>query len=955
MKSRYLVCNLLLGASALGLAAPAMAQSADAPAAADTAPQAANPAPSVPDIIVTGSRVIRSGAASPTPLTTISTDSLMVASPSGSISDALNTLPVFSGSRNSFSNPGSNATGVQGGNGAANVLNLRNLGATRTLVLFDGHRIPPTLYNSSVDVDLIPQELIRSVDIVTGGVSAVYGSDAVSGVVNYVLNRNFNGFQAHAEVGISQEGDAANRDFGGAFGFKVGSRGHFEASVQHRENDGILNRAYDRDWDNLAAVQGGGTTANPYYLASNVRLSNYAFGGYISSKGVLSGQHFGSNGVLSAFDRGTATGSSCCQIGGDGAYQNSSMISPFRGTQLFGRFDYDLTDDIHVYVQGAANLKKNTSYTGWNQLAGLTYSTSNAFLPEAYQDQFAAAGQSTFTMNQIWSGAPRIEALSKTRQIYLNAGIEGSLGGWKWDATYTHGMSRLKTTISNLPNAQRLAAALDAVVDPATGNIVCQASLTNPSQYGDCVPLNMFGPTASSQDALNYTLGSVEFLTHTKMDAADASISGSVFDTWAGPVNVALSAEWRKLSFDASSTATANDLADCTGLRYNCTATTTLYPTTFPNSDTVSQSVKEAAIEVEIPLLKDVAFAKSLALNAAARYTDYSTSGSYATWKVGGVWEVNNDLKFRGTISRDIRAPTLYDLFQPETVVTGSFVDTKDPNHPVTVYVPSINNGNPDLKAEVGRTYTFGAVYKPHFIPGLTLTADYYHTVVSDAITTVQGFNAAIQQACYDSNGTSPYCSLIQRDDQGNVTAFYIKPQNISKVRTWGIDGELDYNTSLAGRALGLRLLVNYQPHIYYEQPGLATIDQGDAGWGQNGLMPSPSVQIAGFVSYQVTDGVRVDLFEHYRNRFRRSGVASQVWLDPYVKSYATTNLTLTFDTGSSLKIANSSFYVSVSNLFNAKPPLSGYYSGTTSAGQSYEFSDDPTGRAFLVGFRIKG
>lgn len=954
MNTRILTCGLLVGVSTLGLAMPALAQSGAASegTSAEVEPASEPAAPSAADIIVTGSRVLRNGSASPTPLTTVTTDALMAAAPSGSISDALNNLPVFSGSRNSFSNPGSNATGVQGGNGAANVLNLRNLGAYRTLVLFDGHRIPPTLYNSTVDVDLIPQELIQRVDVVTGGVSAVYGSDAVSGVVNYVLNRKFNGFQAHAEAGISQRGDAANRDFGGALGFDVGSRGHFEASVQHRENDGILNRATARNWDNLAALQGAGTAANPYTLATNVRLSNYAFGGYITSKGAFSGQQFASDGVIGAFDRGTATGSSCCQIGGDGAYQNSSMISPFQGTQIFGRFDYDLTDDVHVYVQGAANLKKNTSYTGWNQLQGLTFSATNAYLAQDYQDAFAAAGQSTFTMNEIWNGAPRIQAMSKTRQIYLNAGIEGKLGAFDWNGTYTHGTSRLKTTISNLPNAQRLAAALDAVTDPATGQIVCQASLTNPSAYGGCVPLSLFGPTASSDAALDYVLGSVGFLTHTKMDAADASISGPVFDNWAGPVNVALSGEWRRISFDAASTTSPTDFADCTGLRYNCTSTTTLYPTTFPNSDTVSQSVKEAAIEAEFPLLQDVAFAKSLALNGAARYTDYSTSGHYTTWKLGGVWEVNDDLKFRGTLSRDIRAPTLYDLFQPETVVTGSFVDTSTG---ATVYVPSINNGNTALKSEVGHTYTFGGVYKPHFVPGLTLTVDYYHTVVDDAITTVQGFNAAIQNACYSSNGTSPYCSLIQRDAAGNVTAFYIQPQNIAKVRTWGIDGELDYNTSLAGRSLGLRLLVNYQPHIYYEQPGVATIDQGGAGWGQNGLMPSPSVQLAGFLSYQVTDGVKLDLFEHYRNKFRRSGVATQVFTDPYVKSYATTNLTLTFDTGSAWKIADSSLYLSVSNLFDAKPPLSGYYSGTTSAGQSYEFSDDPTGRAFVIGFKVKG
>ena len=123
----------------------------------------------------------------------------------------------------------------------------------------------------------------------------------------------------------------------------------------------------------------------------------------------------------------------------------------------------------------------------------------------------------------------------------------------------------------------------------------------------------------------------------------------------------------------------------------------------------------------------------------------------------------------------------------------------------------------------------------------------------------------------------------------------------------------------------------------------------------QNGLMPSPSIQISGFLDYQLTNALSVDVFEHWRNKFRRSGVEAQIFADPYVRSYATTNLTFTLDTGAVWKIKNSAMYFSVTNLFDAAPPLSGYYSGTTSAGQSYEFSDDPTGRAFVIGFRIKG
>ncbi|AUN32644.1 TonB-dependent receptor plug domain-containing protein [Niveispirillum cyanobacteriorum] len=950
MKSTTFLRKLLLGASALCLSHPALAQIASSNAG-EAGKTSGDDTLVLEEIVVTGSRVIRDGSASPTPLTTIDSSALFAAAPSGSISDALNNLPVFSGSRNSFSNPGSNATGVQGGNGNANVLNLRNLGAYRTLVLFDGHRVPPTLYNSAVDVDIIPQALIKRVDVVTGGVSAVYGSDAVSGVVNYVLNRNFNGFQANAEMGVSQEGDAKNRNVSAAFGFDIGSNGHFEASVQRRENDGILNRAYDRDWNNLVALQGAGTAANPFVLNSDVRLRTFSFGGLITSTGLYNGQHFETNGVLTTFDRGTSTGSSCCQIGGDGAYQNSSMVSPSEGTQLFGRLDYDLTENVHFFAQASANLKENTGYTGWNQLTGLTISTANPFLSAEYRNAFAAAGRTTFTMNKIWQDAPRLEAVAKTDQYYYITGLEGDLGGFNWNASYSHGSSRLDTTVNNLPNAQRLSAALDAVVNPATGSIVCQASLTN-AFYAGCVPLNLFGPTSSSQQALDYVLGSVNFLTHTKMDAGDFAISGSLFDNWAGPVNVALSGEARRISFDAASTASPTDLANCAGLRYNCTATTTLYPTTYPRSGKVTQSVKEAAIEVEVPLLADMAFVKALNLNGAARYTDYSTSGDYGTWKVGGVWEVDDALKFRGTVSRDIRAPTLYDLFQPTTIINGNFVDTKTNT---AVFVPSINDGNKDLSAEVGRTHTIGAVYAPEFLPGATFTLDYYKTVVNDAITIVQGFNAAIQNACYGSNGTSPYCALIQRNAAGTVTAFYNKPQNIARVRTWGLDAEFGYSTEVFDRPLGLRVMANYQPHIYYEQPGIATIDQGGAGWGQNGLMPSPSVQLSAFLSYQATDEFKVDVFQRWRNAFKRSGVEGQVFADPHVSPYGTTNLTFTYDTGSAWKINSSSIYLSVTNVFDATPPLSGYYSGTTSAGQSFEFSDDPTGRAFLIGFRIRG
>src|SRR5579871_2725904 len=175
----------------LAMIAPAQAQSASpAPSAGVTEPDVSAASASA-DIVVTGSRVIKNGNDSPSPTTIVSQQELLTVQP-GQLNDALQLLPVFAGSRGSGSNPSSTGSST-GGNGAANVISLRGLGGQRTLPLLDGERIPPTMFNGNVDVDIIPQMLVQRVDVVTGGVSAVYGSDAVSGVVNYIMDKHFTG------------------------------------------------------------------------------------------------------------------------------------------------------------------------------------------------------------------------------------------------------------------------------------------------------------------------------------------------------------------------------------------------------------------------------------------------------------------------------------------------------------------------------------------------------------------------------------------------------------------------------------------------------------------------------------------------------------------------------------------------------------------------------------------
>jgi outer membrane receptor protein involved in Fe transport len=908
------------------------------------------------EVTVTGSRVITSNNNSPTPIMGVSTDQLKTADP-GTLAEAVNLLPVFSGSRGLSSNPGIGDTAVQGGNGVAAVLNLRNLGAQRTLILLDGERIPPTLATGIVDVDMVPQALIQRVDVVTGGASAVYGSDAVSGVVNFVTNRNFNGLNVNAQYGISQYDDDKTPDFSVVAGTSLfGGRGHIEASYEYRDDPGIPYRS-DRSWDDLYSIEGAGTAASPYHLASDVHLAGYPFGGLITS-GILKGQAFASDGVLSAFQAGAPTGTSCCQIGGEGGYEDGSMKASLRSQQLYGRMDYDFTDDVHGHVVAAANLKGNEDYTTYQQLSNETLSADNAFLPAAYQQELAAAGQSTFKLSELMLDAPRAQGVVNSDQYYLNTGLDGDVGKYHWAASYNYGLSRMETTAVNDLNEQNLAAALDAVVDPSSGKTVCAASLADPAAYSSCAPLNVFGPTAASSAGLDYVLGDVNFVNYTRENDVNGQFTGAPFSTWAGPVSMALSAEWRRMSYSADSNGSPSEHANCANLPYNCTpGVTTVWNATFAGSSTVSESVAEGAVEFDAPLLKDLPLVKSLSLNGAARYTSYSTVGDYVTWKIGLDWHLTDEFRMRGTESRDIRAPTLWDLYEPTSVVPGTFQDALTGLAP---YVPSINFGNAHLKAEIGKTTTAGFVWQPDRLPGSSLSLDGYDITIDDAIVDLQGFNTALQNVCYSSGGASPYCALQARPDgftdtsPANVaTAFYIEPENIAQIETYGADLEADYTHEVLSRPFAVRLVASYQPHIYYRQPGIPTIDQGDAAWGQNGLTAAPSVQLTAFFAYEVTDNLTTNLTEQWRNAMKESGVPGQIWIANHVPSFGTTAVTLSYDLNKILGVGDSQVFLTVQNLFNSNPPPDGYYSASTDAGYYYEFSDNPVGRYYTVGFRF--
>jgi iron complex outermembrane receptor protein len=969
MRVFKLASSLLAGASLCVIGTASFAQSASAQSAsaqsasAQSASAQSASAQSVPaedaatapadSIVVTGSRTIKNGDNSPTPVTVVATEALQNVRPT-SLTESILILPVFSGSRGQISNPSATG-GVGGGNGNAAQLNLRNIGGQRNLVLMDGRRVPPASFTNIVDADVIPQLLIQRVDVVTGGVSAVYGSDAITGVVNFITDKAFNGIKAQAQAGISEYGDGAQREFGIAVGTTLfGGRGHFEASYEFRDDDGVLRRS-DRPWFNRPVQVGNGTTV-PYQQIGNATLSAQPFGGRITCTGAcaITGQYFATDGVLSPFVNGTTYTGTTTQSGGAGGYLDNSLKAKQRMHQLYGRFDFDVSDNTHFFISGGFNFKHNEFFADDVNLSNITLNKGNAFLPAAISAQIPTA---TFRFDKIFNQPERFHGIPETRQIIVTTGLEGKIGGFDWDIAYTHGDSRLKTVLANNVNNQKLSAALDAVVN-GSGQTVCYATTqaATAAAYANCVPLNLFGPTSASTAAIDYVLDDTLYVARTKLDDVVASVSGSPFDTWAGPVNVALSGEWRKQTFSSTSDATPSMFADCTSLRYNCVATgarTFLYRQTFAGSGQVRQQVTEGALEVNVPLLKDTPLFQSLDVNGAARYTHYDTVGNYWTWKGGLDWHVTDDLRFRGTISRDIRAPTLNDLYAPTSVV---IVNNQDLKTGATNPLPSVNVANPALTAEIGNTKTFGVVYKPHAIPGLSFAVDYYDIKIKNAIVTVQGFQPAIQNGC-NLTGVALYCDLITRDSGGTVTQWLVRPVNLAQITTHGIDFETNYQGSLFGRPMAMRLLAAYQPHIRYIQPAVPIIDQGGVAFGSTGITASPSWRLTGLISFAPVERLRVDVMYRWRNRLKVSGDATVTFAagEGSIAPFGQASLNLAWQPESEA-LSKAEFFLNIQNLFNANPPLANATGTSTAPGGfgGFATSDDPIGRYFTAGVRIK-
>jgi iron complex outermembrane receptor protein len=853
-----------------------------------------------------------------------------------------------------------------------NILNLRGIGGNRTLILFDGLRVPPTTFRGDVDTDVLPSGLVQRVEVVTAGASAAYGSDAIAGVVNFVLNKKFTGLTASAQYGISAQGDNPSYKLAAAGGFDVlGDAGHILLSAEHFDTGGmrrnersITNQGYQF----AGAVPGGGTVGsatNPYTIIANGRTILQAEGGLVTS-GPFANQRFLPDGTLAPFIPGTLTGSPTFASGGDGFHQpyDASQNAPLNNDQLFGRFSMDVTPAVKAFVQGIFARSDLTYYALPNSASAptslATIFSGNPFLRPEVQAQLTSNNSASFGLSEFFGDAMGPNRTKERTDFYMvSTGLDGKFGsGWTWDVSYTHSRSAHHVDQFNVFETQKLFAALDAVRDPS-GNIVCRPTLDpDPAvrqRYAGCVPFNPFGFRSYSAAAQNYVTGTSSYDATIKQDSVTANVQGNLIDLPAGPVAVAMGGEFRKQTLNLTSNAdpalldTAPErTAFFQGLR-GVPASALKYFITNIGVANGSVSVKEGFAEIDVPVLKDTLLFQSFNLNAAGRVTDYSTSGTVATWKVGSTWRPVRDLLLRGTYSRDIRAPALFDLYAGDQFVISTL---NDPVSKVGGQVPQINSGNRDLKPEKSKSLALGGVYSPRFLPGFAISVDYYRLKIAGAISSLT--LTQIVENCALSGGTAPECAFITRPTPTSFpSSVRIAPGNIAFLQTSGIDFDASYRTGLAGGDLSLRLYANYLSSYKTQQSVVAPVYDiaGRANINSGAIVGRPRVRGTFNVNYS-KHGFGLFVSEQYIGKFKLGTTEpNQVVLNPDVPAVLYTDLTL------SQKISagrgDFELFLTVNNLFDKQAPL---IPAVSSGGSIPTITSlyDVVGRAFTVGARIK-
>lgn len=929
---------LVMGASLIALT----------PGGAAFAQTAAPDPAAVDEVVVTGSRIATQvGFTTPTPVTVVTAEQMKVSSPL--VVEGLKDLPTLTIG-------GTRANGTGGGGGGQATINLRALGSSRVLVLLDGRRVAPERANGEVNTALMPNPLIAHVDVVTGGASAAYGSDAVAGVVNFVLDKTFTGVRGNVYAGISDRND--REEFGGEIGVGLpfaGGRGHFLTSLDYTNQNGFRwdDRPYGPEGLFLFTNPVAGQTPR-LIRGDNGKFDTGSDWGLVTT-GPLAGLMFEPDGSFRQFNYGTLR-SGGRHRGGDGAGIGVGPGAIIVGWQnrggMFNRLSFDLNDKVTVFAENQVYWTKNISSVGWGYSTGATgfvIRNDNAFLNPTLRARMATLNVTSFRLDRFNADFPVEDLYVKTFKWRPVIGVDfkfNNFNGEEWNGEASFSPSYSKRRLVYQPGMDQIRSiqAADAVIAPVgntagvmPGTIVCRATLTNTLFQGrPCVPLNVMGTGSPAAIADLHPYDAEWNQDIFKQQSFSASINGPLFNLPAGTLSAAVGIDYRHETIDVTSDPYSQTLNPITNALGGWRA-----GSAQPYSGT--QAVKEAFVELQVPLLRDLAFVENLDLNAAARVTDYRTSGTVATWKVGVMYRPIEGLLIRGTRSHDIRAPSLSELYNKGTVGTAT---VRDPFRNNTSYggVKTATTGNPDLVPEIGDTTVIGFTYQPPWFNGLSAAVDLWDIRMEKAIGSIA--NQQIIDDCF-LDQTSYECDFIVRDATGLINSINNQPINFSKRRVQGIDYELSYRTNLemfGGSAFNVRLVATQLRKSYTDSRGIIDSSLNEIGnpkWRallQTTLRSGPvTTTLSGrYVGESIYDARYV------------SGVDID---DNTVSDYATLDARLAYR----LPVLNDGVevYVSVANVFDRKPVKVFHDSGTVPTGTDSS-TYDIIGRYFRTGLTFK-
>lgn len=809
----------------------------------------AQPATQVEEIVVTGSRIRVRDTTGTSPIVTVGAEQLEEIG-TATIETYLNSLPQLS--------PSLTKTNNNPSSGGAAFLDLRQLGTSRGLTLVNGRRLVPGSSNGAVDISILPGGLMDRVEIITGGASAVYGADAVSGVVNFILKDDFEGLQVSGQYGISGENDGEERQYGllmgGAF---ADGRGHMTFAASHNTRDGIAQTARDISrtaeycdldgcYPNGSFTTGDGTfSISP--SATDAQLATYRT--YFTGRGltdpslIYAGQRLGFNPDGSLFIAGTGDGT----FGYTGPNTNgwnpdevflydfnpvNLLQSPYERTNFYTTLKYDITDRIEFYGDALFS-----TYQSSNQLAespaafSIPVATTGTLSP-AVKALLTSAGVSNFTLSRrsVELG-PRTYNYNTTA-YQATGGFRGDLppifgNEWHYDVYGSFGRYESRQEFVGFPEGNRIRAALAGCpTGSPTGPV---GSSGTPSV---CVPLNPFGANNITQAQVDYIMAKGQFqVTAIEQKNVVGSVTGDLFKLPAGAVSFALGLEYRDIAYD--------------DLPPEGVQTGSLLGGNSAGPVSGGYDVWEVFTELRVPLLADMPFVKYLGLEGGYRASDYSINQTTDTWKYGGEYAPVDWLRFRALKQRAVRAPSVGELFATQAEgfpgVTSGNLDPCDKDSAqrtganaaqvlqlcqlqssqitatwdsVGTQYRTFTGGNPNLAPEVADSTTIGAVFRspsnfPAWMSSLTATVDYFNIEIENVISSV-GFSTSLSR-CFDPtynssfNNTNIYCAAIKRDtDTGYLTSAGIngsisaQAANLATFKASGVDLSVSYNLNLA-------------------------------------------------------------------------------------------------------------------------------------------------------------